>query len=519
MKDVIIIPTYNERGNIAQIISEIFKLLPEIFILVVDDNSPDGTASIVKSLQKDFPNLSLLLRDKKEGLGRAYINAFEEILKDKNVKKIVMMDADFSHNPKYLTEMLKVADNFDVVIGSRYIKGGKTEGWELWRRILSRGANFYCQFVIRLPIFDYTSGFNVINTDFLRKIDFSKIDISGYAFLIELKYLLWKEDASLKEIPIILKNRRGGESKIASYVIGEGILAPWKMIFKKINKNCPLCNKETAIFFTKKNSYTFYKCRDCGLIFIFPVLENHLKIYSQDYFSGAQKGFGYVDYEIDKKAMSSTLNFYLDKIEKFIPNNGKLLEVGTATGFFMELAKQRGWKVQGLEISEYAAQKAREKGLNVVTGTLESANFKEGSFNLITFWDIVEHLSNPKLTLSLAYRILEKDGVIAINTPDSESFIAKLLNRRWHLMIPPEHLFLFNPKNLGSLLKEIGFEILFVGKIGKKFTLQYATQILANTQKLFIFNWMAKFFRNNFLGKLIIPFNLRDNFFILGYKK
>jgi 2-polyprenyl-3-methyl-5-hydroxy-6-metoxy-1,4-benzoquinol methylase len=280
-----------------------------------------------------------------------------------------------------------------------------------------------------------------------------------------------------------------------------------------------LCNKKTANFFTKKNSYNFYKCNNCGLIFIFPVPENHLKIYSLDYFGGAQKGFGYVDYEIDKKAMSSTLNSYLDKIEKFIPDKDKLLDVGTATGFFMELAKQRGWEVQGVEISEYAVQKAREKGLNVTTGTLESSDFKEGSFNLITFWDVVEHLSNPKSTLSSAYRILKKDGVIAINTPDSESFVARILNKGWHLIVPPEHLFLFNQKNLSKLLKEIGFEILFVDKIGKRFTLQYVTQILANKQKFFIFDWIAKFFGNNFLGRLIIPFSLGDNFFILGCKK
>ncbi|MCX6760663.1 MAG: glycosyltransferase [Candidatus Nealsonbacteria bacterium] len=133
MKDVIIIPTYNEKENISQIISETFKLLPRVFVLVVDDNSPDGTAEIVRELKKKFPNLSLLLRNKKEGLGKAYINAFEEILKDKDIKKIVMMDADFTHNPAYLSEMLKVADNFNVVIGSRHVKGGKTEGWELFR--------------------------------------------------------------------------------------------------------------------------------------------------------------------------------------------------------------------------------------------------------------------------------------------------------------------------------------------------------------------------------------------------
>ena len=203
--------------------------------------------------------------------------------------------------------------------------------------------------------------------------------------------------------------------------------------------------------------------------------------------------------------------------------NRKGMMLGEGAGVLileeMELAKKRSWKVQGIEFSEYAAKKAREKGLNVKTGTLEKADFNDNSFSLITFWDVVEHLSNPKVTLSSAYRILKKDGVIAINTPDAGSFIAKLLNRGWYSMVPPEHLFLFNQKNLSRLLKEIGFEILFVGKIGKRFTLQYATQIFANKQKSFIFTWLAKFFGNNFLGRLIIPFSPRDNFFLLARKK
>ena len=518
MKDVIIIPTYNEKENISQIISEIFSLLPGVFILVVDDNSPDGTAEIVRDLKKKFPNISLLLRSKKEGLGKAYINAFQETLKDKDVKKIIMMDADFAHNPAYLPEMLKAAEDFNVVIGSRHIKGGGTEGWELWRRVLSKGANFYCRQFLRLPIHDYTSGFNVIDADFLRRIDFSKIDISGYAFLIELKYLLSKEGASLKEIPIVLKNRPAGESKISNHIIREGVFAPWKMIFKKIKKTCPVCDQITSNFFVKKDNFNFFKCGDCGLIFISPVPGDNLKIYSSDYFSGAKKGFGYVDYDIDKRAMSSSLNSYLDKIEKVLPQKGNLLDIGAATGFFIEMAEKRGWKTQGVEFSEYAAQKARDKKLNVKTGTFESSGLKENSFNLVTLWDVVEHLSNPKETLFSVYNILDKGGVIAINTPDSGSFVARALNKGWHLIVPPEHLFLFSQKSLSKLLKGIGFEILFIGKIGKKFTLQYAVQIMANKQKSSVLNLLAKNLQNNFLGKIIIPFSLGDNFFLLARK-
>ncbi len=233
MKDVIIIPTYNEKDNIGRLIKKIFDAVPDVFVLVVDDNSPDGTANIVQDLKTEFPNLNLLLRSKKEGLGKAYVDAFSKVLKDQDVRRIIMMDADFSHSPEYLMEHLKTSEQFKVVIGSRYIPGGKTTGWELWRKLLSRFASLYCRLVTGMPIHDFTSGFMTIDAGFLRRIDFSNINLSGYAFLIELKYLLWKNGASIKEIPIIFKNREGGESKISNHIIKEGILAPWKMKFKK----------------------------------------------------------------------------------------------------------------------------------------------------------------------------------------------------------------------------------------------------------------------------------------------
>lgn len=232
MKNVIIIPTYNEGRNIKKLVQMIFDQIPNIHILVVDDSSPDGTAKIVKGLQNNFSNLQLLVRGKKEGLGLAYVHAYNEVLRDKEVVGIVMMDADFSHDLKYLPSMLYYGESFDVVIGSRYIKGGKIINWELWRRFLSRFANFYVRMIARLPIKDCTSGFNFIKADTLRKIDLSKIDSSGYAFLIELKYLLWETGAKIKEFPIIFRNRTDNESKITNHIIKEGILAPWKILLK-----------------------------------------------------------------------------------------------------------------------------------------------------------------------------------------------------------------------------------------------------------------------------------------------
>jgi len=233
MGNTIIIPTYNERENIKTLIPIIFKVLPYVSVVIADDNSPDGTSVAVKDLQKQYPNLSLISRPNKSGLGSAYINAFSQVLQDRNVSNIIMMDADLSHDPKYLPEMLEKSKKFSVIIGSRYIAGGRTIGWEFWRRALSFWGNFYCRNITGLPIMDCTGGFNVIRADLLRKIDFSKMDMSGYAFIMEIKYLLYKIGAEFFEVPITFVNRVGGESKISSHIINEGILAPWKMRLRK----------------------------------------------------------------------------------------------------------------------------------------------------------------------------------------------------------------------------------------------------------------------------------------------
>ena len=236
LNNFIILPTYNERSNVSELIPLIFKLHPDINILVVDDNSPDNTAQEVKNLQARFNKLELLEREKKEGLGRAYIAAFKEVLKKDNVDLIIMMDADFSHDPRYLSVMFDKARDFDLLIGSRYIAEGGIESWEKWRRFLSRAGNVYCRFVLRKPIFDWTAGFNCIKADFLRKIDFGKLNFSGYAFIISLKYYLLEAGAKVKEIPIIFKARREGESKLSHHIIWEGVLTPWRLFFSKTKK-------------------------------------------------------------------------------------------------------------------------------------------------------------------------------------------------------------------------------------------------------------------------------------------
>lgn len=233
-KTVVLLPTYNERENIVRIILEIFSVDHDLHLLVIDDNSPDGTGDAVRSYMRAYPNLELLSRPMKQGLGEAYKAGMLRVLADDTFEKVITMDADGSHATEYLEDILHASDKHDLVIGSRYVQGGGIENWEKWRHQLSKWGNFYARTITGLPTKDMTAGYMCFRTDLLRKIDFSHLQASGYAFLMELKFCAVHTLAcSYKEIPIIFKARREGESKISRHIIGEGLLAPWKLRFKK----------------------------------------------------------------------------------------------------------------------------------------------------------------------------------------------------------------------------------------------------------------------------------------------
>jgi len=237
MKDFILIPTYNERENISIIIPELMDLVPEANILVIDDSSPDGTADVVKELSLKYPNVHLLSRKKKKGLGAAYKDAFKKVLENNDVRYIITMDADGSHHPSYVPEIIKLMKNSNLVLGSRYIKGGGVESWELWRLLLSKYGNIYPRLASGLGVRDMTSGFTCLDSDTARKIDFEKIGASGYAYLMEFKFHIINDlGAKFSEYPIIFRSRREGESKMSSHIILEGLKTPFKLFLRRLTK-------------------------------------------------------------------------------------------------------------------------------------------------------------------------------------------------------------------------------------------------------------------------------------------
>lgn len=231
-KTCIIIPTYNERENIKHALLASYEHVPDTHVLVVDDNSPDGTAHVVRAEQKNLLRLALLLRERDRGLGRAYCDGFKNVLDNDDVDVVVTMDADLSHDVAEVPHMLQLLERgCDVVIGSRYVCGGKTENWHWRRKLLSRSANTYARTILGIPIHDLTSGFHCFRKELLRAIDVNSIRSDGYAFQIELKWRFFKLGARIAEHPIIFHERREGKSKLNRRVVWEALGIPWRLRF------------------------------------------------------------------------------------------------------------------------------------------------------------------------------------------------------------------------------------------------------------------------------------------------
>ena len=227
-KTLVVVPTYNEKDNIIALLEGLFSELPEVNALVVDDNSPDGTAKIVEEKSKADPRVHLLLRQKKEGLGRAYMAGFRWAL-DHGYEVIVEMDADFSHRAVDLKKMLGLLKDSDAVVGSRWVSGGGTVNWGLGRKIISRGGSFYSRCILGYPLRDWTGGFNVWRRKVVEYFFENPIESNGYSFQIELKYKALKQGFKVVESPILFEDRRVGQSKMSGKIVREALWRVWKI--------------------------------------------------------------------------------------------------------------------------------------------------------------------------------------------------------------------------------------------------------------------------------------------------
>ena len=232
MKITVVIPTYNEAENLPKLVSALFSLPLDLRLLVVDDNSPDGTGKLADELSQKYPNrIEVLRRPGKMGLRSAYLNGFQKIL-DSDAQAIVQMDADFSHDPAVLTEMTKLLEANDVVLGSRYVTGGSVDKkWPIWRKWLSAFGNFYARSILGLPLHDVTTGYRMWRSATLKQMPFERIQATGYIFLVEMIYLAHCLEFKIGEVPIYFADRRFGKSKMSFKIQMEAALRIWQVLW------------------------------------------------------------------------------------------------------------------------------------------------------------------------------------------------------------------------------------------------------------------------------------------------
>jgi dolichol-phosphate mannosyltransferase len=229
MKALIIIPTYNERENLEELLRLIFaQPIPDLHVLVIDDNSSDGTGALADELKSRDPRVEVMHRPAKLGLGSAYVAGFRHAL-DHGYDLVFEMDADFSHRPDSLPEFIREVAEADLVLGSRYLHGVTVVNWPLTRLILSYGANLYTRIITGLPIKDSTGGFKCFRRQVLESLDLDRVKSDGYGFQIEINYKAWRKRFRIKEIPILFVDRRAGTSKMSRRIVWEAALLVWRL--------------------------------------------------------------------------------------------------------------------------------------------------------------------------------------------------------------------------------------------------------------------------------------------------
>lgn len=289
---------------------------------------------------------------------------------------------------------------------------------------------------------------------------------------------------------------------------------------REVNRPCPVCESKLSSFFAEKNGHKILKCLACESLFVSVLPPETASIYGENYFWGATSGFGYVDYDADKEPMRKTFENCVRKIEEISGyKTGKLLDIGAATGFFMDVAERMDWQTEGVEIGAKAAEAGRKRGFKMYTGTIGDIP-GEKLYEAVTMFDVIEHVKNPKIDLERARRLLKDRGALVIITPDSGSLYARLLGKKWHLIVPPEHLTYFTRAGLKGLLEKTGFELLEMRSPSKSFTVEYILHTLLRWQGLGVWRWLLSVVKKYpKIANIRLPINFGDNMLVFARVK
>lgn len=490
--------TYNEVDNIESLIQGIFSHLPNQETLVVDDASPDGTGELVDKLAAEDPRIHVIHRLGKLGLGSAHLLAMNYALYHE-YDYLITMDADFSHHPKYLPVMEKHLKEYDFVIGSRYISGGYCE-YGFIRSFISRTANFLVRLLLGIPTYETTTAYRGFSIKLLRTLDLNSFRHEGYSFFVESIFTVSKTLPRLGEFPIYFEDRRAGTSKISKLEIAKGAFNLFKMFLKRMfpeKENgadkiempgpvfCEMCKSRFHMVLYprkhpgEKDNYSYHctskehsshgrivKCLRCGLVFDATrpsenqILSFYSKVVDKTYLKN-----------IDSRRAMFRHNF--SRIKHLLPASGKLLDVGAYCGIFLKIAQEFGYEALGIEPSEWASRYAREViGQNVICGTLNDLPPGKGPFDIITMWDVLEHLPHPMDELHIIRNRLKPGGIFAFATLNIDNWAPRFMKENWPWSMDMA-LFYFDKRTIARMLKSSGFQVIERSSYRHIITLEY----------------------------------------------
>jgi dolichol-phosphate mannosyltransferase len=480
-------PTYNEAGNVERLIRTIREYLPSAHVLVVDDASPDGTGEILDRLSETLPDLAVVHRPGKLGLGSAHKLAML-YARDAGYDVLITMDADFSHHPRYLPRFLELLGDADFVTGSRYTKGGESD-YGLSRRVLSRTANLLAKVAVGLPLEENTTMYRGFTASLLRRMNIEAIKSEGYSFAVDSLHQVAQVTDRLAEFPIHFENRAAGSSKISEIEIYKAVLTIQRLGLRRLLPKrrpkasepaldpavCCACggthhlevyppkdeirgraardvSPYSCATHSSRSHGQILRCLRCGLIFMRPRLSSSDLVKEYE---------GAIDpvYLEHLHARETTFRYNLKQVREHIRPTDRVLEIGSYCGAFLKVAREAGIDVVGLEPSQWAAAASeRVTDARVVRGTVDDLPRDLRRFDVVVAWDVLEHFADPVEELRKINALLPENGTFLFSTLMIDNWFPKLMGKHWPWLMDM-HLFYFTEATIKNVLSETGFEI------------------------------------------------------------
>ena len=506
MNVLVFFPTYNEAENVRPLIEAIRQELPDAHILVVDDASPDGTGRILDELAQEVGRMAVIHRPSKLGLGSAHKLAMLHA-RDQKYDALITMDADFSHNPRYLPQFIELLREADFVTGSRYVEGGRCD-YGFGRVLISRTANMFAKAALGLRLEENTTMYRGFTRDLLLRLDIEAIRSEGYSFAVESLHRVAQITSRLKEFPIHFQGRAAGASKISKKEIYKAIMTIQKLGFARLLPWRRSTDEETDLLVPCRACGNVYhlklyperrgrgksgiddlspyscathssrshgpilKCLRCGLIFMRPELSaaDIVKEYA-----------GAVDpvYLENIDARVATFRYNLGRVRRYFPPGSRVLEIGSYCGAFLKVAREEGIDIVGLEPSSWAASVATQMtDARVICGTTDDLPPELRHFNVIAAWDVLEHFAEPLDELEKVNSLLDPGGLFLFSTLMIDNWFPQAAGRHWPWLMDM-HLYYFTENTIRNVLAQAGFEVVESMNYCHIVTLEYLLEKLS----------------------------------------